>query len=57
MKIFRIDLKETIYYPTQIVEAETSAQAEAQVKEDWENGCLTTGDCDLDIQSEENTDG
>jgi transcription elongation factor Elf1 len=53
MKTYRVDLKETIYYPTQIVEADTSEKAEARVKEDGENGALTCGDCDLDFQTEE----
>jgi hypothetical protein len=53
MKTFRVDLKETIYFPTQIVKADTSEEAERQVKDDWENGCLTCGDLDLNIQSEE----
>ena len=53
MKTYRVDLKETIYFPTQIVEAESSEDAEKQVKDDWENGCLTCGDCDLEFKTEE----
>ena len=53
MKTYRVELKETIYFPTLIVEAETPEDAEKQVKDDWENGCLTFGDCDLDFQTEE----
>jgi hypothetical protein len=53
MKTFKVNLKETIYFPTQIVEATTSEEAERQVKENWENGCFTCGDCDLDFQTEE----
>lgn len=53
MKTYRVDLKETIYYPTQIVEADTASDAEAQVKENWENGALTCGECDLDFNTEE----
>ena len=53
MKTYKVDLKETIYFPTQTVEAETSDDAERKVKEDWENGCLTCGDCDLEFQTEE----
>ena len=57
MKTFKVELKETTYYPTQTVDADTSDDAERQVKEDWKNGCLTCGECDLNFQTEEKNDG
>jgi hypothetical protein len=53
MKKFKVNLKETVYYPSHEITADSPEEAEDKCRRMREDGLLEGEDCDLSFETEE----